>query len=250
MKIAPDFPRSAAFTKYKNSYMKTGADEIHREVFQATQRLLTPKRVLYPGCHRHLTASLAFSNVLYMDCDKKVADVYQDDACREFIMANKFYDEDPHFEFQCADVLLSFDQRKTSKNKGDEGDRFYDLFISLSAGILSPAGIDLLEDGGFALLNDSHSDARSAFVNPHYTLYAVWEDDEVENGGGRFNLDETELVQHFCLVNGDYITNKHVEESIRIGSVSKRSFNIRKTSPFYLFQKTGGGNDRKRKHRS
>lgn len=62
---------------YTKSYKGGGKKDVHLNVFQDARRLTGAIRVLYPGCHRHLTANLVFPDVTFIDCDNKVAPLYR-----------------------------------------------------------------------------------------------------------------------------------------------------------------------------
>jgi hypothetical protein len=48
-------------------------------------------RVLYPGCYVHITPSLIFSDVTYIDSYKNTYKFYESDEVKDFISKNKEY---------------------------------------------------------------------------------------------------------------------------------------------------------------
>eukprot|EP01006_Ploeotia_vitrea_P065683 TRINITY_DN93633_c0_g1_i1.p1 TRINITY_DN93633_c0_g1~~TRINITY_DN93633_c0_g1_i1.p1 ORF type:complete len:193 (-),score=21.97 TRINITY_DN93633_c0_g1_i1:207-785(-) len=153
-----------------NKYMRSyhGCDDIHLQVFRKAKEFLEQKtavqQVLYPGCHRHLTASLVFEDVTYLDCDQKVGTVFSDPAALDWISENKLYDASPSLTFVCG----SYTDAKVPKSQ-------FSLAISLSAGFVSPHCMKHVAPGGYLLVNDCHWDARTAFVDPQLELVGWWD---------------------------------------------------------------------------
>ena len=58
----------AYFKTYKN-----GFGDHHWQLFREVDKIVKVEKVLYPGCHCHITASLVFKNVVYVDNYKKIA---------------------------------------------------------------------------------------------------------------------------------------------------------------------------------
>ena len=229
--------KSPALTAYKRSYQKKGQrDVLHEEVFRTLSNVVPSPihRVLYPGCHRHITASLVFPDVDYVDSDNNVSDVYQDDAMRDWICSETSNDESAvqhKWTFTCSSYE-SMAQKKTIFK-----DNSYDLMISLSAGIVSTTCSRYIRPGGYFLVNDGHADASAVFVattqdkgSKLFNLVAVWED-----GMG---WKTTNLGDYFMTTRGEYISIDQAHEAAEIGSKSKRSFRLKKDSHFYLFQKS------------
>ena len=161
---------------YQKSYKGGAKKDSHFRVFQETRDFIAlndlAQKVLYPGCHRHLTASLIFPHVTYVDCDKKVGPLYQEIAAKEYVEENKIYTEETTYEFHCANVDTANSVAKLSND--------YDLLISLSAGLLAQPCTKYIRPGGWLLVNDSHCDARSIHVNGNdqWELKAYWDDHE------------------------------------------------------------------------
>ena len=229
--------KSPALTSYKRSYQKNGQrDILHEEVFRTLSNVVQSpiNRVLYPGCHRHITASLAFPDVDYVDSDKKVGDVYQDDVVKEWIRSETSKDESAvqhKWTFTCSSY------ESMALKKAIFKDNSYDLMISLSAGIVSTPCAQYIRPGGYFLVNDGHADASTAFVattedkGPKlFNLIAVWVD-----GVGWKTAD---LKDYFKTTKGAYISIDQAHEAAKIGSKSKRSFRLKKESHFYLYQKS------------
>ena len=210
---------------YKKSYKGGASKDVHFHVFQGARRLTNASRVLYPGCHRHLTTSLVFPDVTYIDFDKKVAPLYSDKVAREYVEANKLYDNDAQYRFYNYNV----------NNKMPKVGNDYDLLISLSAGVIAEPCTWHVAENGYLLVNDSHSDARMAFVSGEWQLMAYWDDDA--NKFITDGLDKCFQVIQKGSEETKSITKEQAQESVAIGSRSKRSFKLLIEPMFFLFRK-------------
>ena len=214
---------------YKKSYKGGGVKDQFYRIFQETLRETNAKSVFYPGCHRHLTTSLIFPDVTYVDCDSKVGPLFKEAAAKDYVEEQKLYNDETHYEFCCANVQERLPKRLPKKGEG------YDLLISLSAGLLAGSCTSLVRPEGYLLVNDSHSDARSMFLDERWNLIAYWDSEEEK-------FTTNDLDQCFRAVDKKTkdeapISEEQITESIAVGSVAKRSFRLRKDSVVYLFQK-------------
>lgn len=215
---------------YKKSYKGGGRKDIHFAIFEGVKTWITKEtndtvyRVLYPGCHRHLTASLIFPHVDYVDYDKKVAALYHDAAAAQYVETNKIYDQEAIYTFRCRNV----DKPISALLPGN-----FDLIISLSAGIMAEPCTPYVKQHGYLLVNDAHSDAKMAFTSDIWELKAYWQD-------GAF--EDTLLAECFQAKDKKSgqvgpLSRKQAEEGVSIGSVNKRSYKLLFDPMFYLFQK-------------
>lgn len=221
-------PSSKHLNLYKKSYKGGGTKDAHFSVFRDVLRLTSATNVLYPGCHRHLTAALIFPDVTFIDYDRKVAPLYsaEDTVVRDYVDANKLYDQDAQYRFHCYNV-----NNKMPKISDHE----YDLLISLSAGAIAEPCSRYVPKGGYLLVNDSHSDARTAFVSGHWKPIAYWDDEK--NKFITDKLDQCFQVIRKSTEETTPITKEQVEESINVGTIRKRSFKLLMEPMFFLFQK-------------
>lgn len=215
----PSLTGAASLTAYKRTYKGGGAADFHFPIFQAAAELTNCKSVLYAGSHRHLTMSLAFPDVLYVDTDERVGDVFASESAAEYVSENKTYQEEQAMEFRCADYTELRPDRK------------FDLLASLSAGQAAPHCSKHVRKGGFILASDAHSDTRTALLMDCWQLFAVW-DDEKETF-----LTEKETLDRCFRVRGagDLISAEQVRESVEVGAVSKRKFKLLTEPMFFLF---------------
>lgn len=217
---------------YQKSYKGGGKKDLHFTVFQRAQQFTEAKTVLYPGCHRHLTASLVFPFVTYVDYDSKIAPLYEEAAAKEYIETHKVYTQDAQYEFHCLDVLT------TSPHQALVGGN-YDLLVSLSAGLLAGPCTQYIREGRWLLVNDSHSDARKVFVMQRWQLKAYWDEMHCKFVTNEENLKRCFQARDNTTKHEAPLSKEQVEESIAIGTVSKRSFVVPFAPMFYLFQLGG-----------
>lgn len=216
-------PGAAALTAYTRSYKGGGASDFHFAVFQAAAELLPDcKSVLYAGSHRHLTMSLAFPDVLYIDIDERVGDVFASESAAEFVSENKTYEEEHAMVFRCADYTEL------------QPDRKFDLLASLSAGQAAPHCSKHVRKGGFILASDAHSDARTALLMDCWQLFAVWDDEKETFTTEKETLDRCFRVRG---TGNKLISAEQVRESVEVGAVSKRKFKLVIEPMFFLFRK-------------
>lgn len=218
----PALTGAAALMAYKRSYKGGGPKDFHSKIFHAAAELTSSRRVLYAGSHRHLTMSLAFPDVLYVDNDERVGDVFASASAAEYVSENKSYREDHALEFRCQDYTQLEDLG-----------RDFDLLASLSAGQAAPHCSKYVRKGGFILASDAHSDARTALLMDCWQLFAVW-DDETET----FTTEQETLDRCFRVRGtGKLISAEQVRESVEVGTVGKRKFKLLTEPMFFLFRK-------------
>ena len=142
-------------------------------VFQQIREGFDCKRVLYPGSYLHVTPSLVFPEVCYVDSLKDICKALANPDLLEYISSHKNYPEDASVQCYQEDYR-SFDS---------ESEASFDLLISLNAGFISQACKSFLKSGALLLLNDSHHDASRAYVDPDYQLIGVVEGENLHLGG-------------------------------------------------------------------
>ena len=211
---------SAELTAYFKSY-RGGLGDFHIPVFRALKRFTSAKNVLYPGCHRHITASLFFERVVYIDSYAKIKGIFSDEKALEYVNENKEYTDNPSIVFKCKNFESDFGEKSES----------FDLLMSLSAGIVSKSCGRYLKKKGYFLASDAHFDARMTYIDPRFDLLAVY-----SNEKGEFDTTEEAKKGHFTTTTGKALTKEMVQESIDKPK-AKRSFKLQKETLFYLFQK-------------
>lgn len=212
---------SAELSAYFRSY-KGGLGDFHLPVFRALKKFTSATKLLYPGCHRHITASLVFPHVLYVDNYAKIKSIFSDEKVMAFIRENKEYPMNPEIQFKCKNFESDFGAKAGS----------FEILMSLSAGIVSKSCGKYLKPGGYLLASDAHYDARMAYVDPRFEFVAVFDDAKSD-----FDGSDAAKKGHFITESGIAMTEEMVQESIDKPK-AKRSFKLQKETLFYIFKKT------------
>ena len=218
--------RSGELSAYFKSY-KNGLDDWHLPLFRAVHEYMIchqkgTAKVLYPGCYRHITPSLVFNNIVYIDFDSKISKFFDDEAVKDWVREQKGYDRDASIKFEC----LNFSSLETIFEVES-----FDLLISACAGFVTPSTSSLLKNGGYCLVSDAHFDARMLSLDKNFTLVSVWDKKDE-----KFVFDADVLSQHFITENEKPLTRAMVDESVAKPK-TRRSFKLKKEAMFYLFTK-------------
>lgn len=175
------------------------------------------RRVLYPGSYIHLTPSLVFPEVCYVDSVKNIAPSITAPALREYIGVHKEYPEKA--------VIRCYEQDYREFSAASPGS--FDLLISLNAGFISQSCGHFLKPGGYLLANNGHYDANRAYVDPAYRLVAALEKD---------TPNPAELSPYFQTARGERLTPEMVESDAK-RPPSKARFRPSRRAAAYLFQR-------------
>mmetsp|Transcript_7138 Transcript_7138/g.24781 ORF Transcript_7138/g.24781 Transcript_7138/m.24781 type:complete len:276 (+) Transcript_7138:195-1022(+) len=228
-KVCPQGKLSSALSAYFRSYAKgAGAEDVHVPVFRALKRIQNLEQVLYPGCHRHITPSLFFPRVHYVDCDEKVGDIYRDAKALDFINDNKEYTQQTVVSFSRGDFFSSSPVVE---------EEYFDLVISLSAGNVSEPCGRYLKEGGYLLVNEAHGDAYRAYLDQRFELAAVYDEDSQQ-----FDTSSDVVKECFHTRGGEELTKAMFDE-IMLKPKSRRPNKLRfqRDAMFYLFRMKGEG---------
>lgn len=147
----------AEYNKYftKNQFTRLN-------LFEKLKSNYNLNKVLYLGSYIHITPSLVFPEVVYVDSYKKTKKLLEEPTVPKFIEKNKLYPENSKFKY------IQEDYTKPLCIKND-----FDLLISQYAGFVSQAGKQYLKTGGILIANNSHGDASMANLDSNYQLIAV-----------------------------------------------------------------------------
>jgi hypothetical protein len=238
-------------SKYLEYYK--GLDDYYLPFFYWLKENYRIKKVLYPGSYTHITPSLVFPEVVYIDNTKSSEITFKDKNTKRFINHYKFYDEKSELRFYLTDY------RKIPNEKPSS----FDLLISISAGFISGACVKYLKEGGFLLADNDHNDAARAYVSNRYKFigalnnvkssrhahhskntekkdlrdekYLVGKRKEIKNTS-EINYIFTDLNLYFQPKNKPEMTLEMVEEILNT-SPSKLSYKLKKKADLYLFKK-------------
>ena len=158
-------PVNSPLDTYRTNYLNgPGCSDVLRPVFRRVRDQFHVQRVLYPGSYLHITPSLCFPYVCYVDSLAGIADALASPDLRRYVAEHRDYPEAP--ETWCY--------QQDYRTFTSEPEASFDLLISLNAGLISQACKHFLAPDGLLLVNDEHYDARRAFVDPDYLLIAVF----------------------------------------------------------------------------
>ncbi len=192
-------------------------------VFQQVRDSFGGVRALYPGSYLHITPSLVFPQVCYVDSLKGIGEALADPTLLAYVNRHKSYPE--------AAQIWSYQEDYYNFNAEPESS--FDLLISLNAGFISQAGKRFLRSGGLLLANDEHYDARRAWVDPDYQLLGVLPGETGEHL--RLRTAEDQLSGYFKANKGAPLTPEMVESDAK-RSPSRARFKPVKTAAAYLFR--------------
>lgn len=146
---------------------KTQYADIHFEragLFKALYEKYHPRDVLYPGCSVHITPSLYFPHVVYVDRSDAAAQFFADEqSLLEFVDHNKYYKPSTYIRFIQQDYSQPLLLREGT----------FDLLLSLFAGRIAKSCAQHLKSGGLLLTNNHQGDALDAAHDPTLKLKAV-----------------------------------------------------------------------------
>ena len=204
-------------------YMKeySGLQDNYLKIFDLINKKYSTQKVLYPGSYCHITPSLLYPTVVYVDNYKKIKSFFDEEEVLNFVQKNKFYMEKSTIRFHFDDYRNEFGEKVET----------FDLLISLNAGLISQACKKYLKAGGLLLANDEHYDARKAYVDSDYQLVAIF--DKVKQ---ELDFSQDALEKYFKTKKGLVITEEMIEKSIT-KPPSKDPYKTSLYSAFYLFSK-------------
>ena len=190
-------------------------------VFQQVRDKFGITRALYPGSYLHITPSLVFPQVCYVDSLKGLGDALADPGLLEYVNRHKNYPEDAIIRCHQQDYRCAIAEPEES----------FDLLISLNAGFISQAGKRFMRTGGLLLVNDGHYDARRAYVDSDYQLLGGFEGESL-----RLETDEHTLSAYFKTAKGTPVTPEMVDADAE-RPPSRARFKPAKSAAVYLFRK-------------
>ena len=219
-----EMPSNRPFEIYKSNYAPGhGGDIALHSVFLQLRQVFNIRRALYPGSYLHITPSLFFPHVTYVDCLAGIDNMLADSNLRDYIERHKVYPEQ-------AEIRCYQQDYQTFNSPPPES---FDLLISLNAGLISQIFGRFLAPGGLLLANDEHYDARRAFVDQDYSLAGVFEENSC-----RMVAAPPELSTYFRTSTGVALVPEMVDSDLG-RSPSRARFKPAKSAKAFLFRKRG-----------
>jgi hypothetical protein len=176
------------------------------------------ERVLYPGSWIHLTPSLVFPFVVYVDFLPNTKKMLEDSELLEYIRLHSENSE-PCIKKHETDYRKGIEEEKES----------FDLLISLNSGLVSQYCSQYLKKDGLLLANNEHYDAIKAFTEKNFRIMGVFSNFS--------ELEQKNLEEYFMTRNNQLITSEMVTENIK-KPPSKAKYKLRKKALYYLFKKS------------
>jgi len=209
---------SKLFEKYLSNY--GGVNDWYLQSFNILKEKFFPNDVLYAGSWIHITPSLVFPRVVYVDMFSKMKQFFNNSEVVTYITKNSTAKNKPEIVFHQSDYSKDFGESKNS----------FDLLISLNSGFVSQACSAYLKKDGLLLANNEHFDAIRAYTDPKYKAIGIFKKSN--------KLIETkkDVETYFITTKGTSITLEMVEENKK-RSPSKSKFKLKKKAQLYLFQK-------------
>lgn len=148
-------------------------------LFKAVQEKYQCREVLYPGSSVHVTPSLYFSHVVYVDQSDAAAQFFADERfIAEFVSRNKHYSQSAYVRFVQQDYCTSLPLLEEK----------FDLLLALFAGGIARSCAKYLRVGGLLLTNNHQSDAMDAVRDPNMKLVGI-----VNFKKGGYSIQESEM---------------------------------------------------------
>jgi hypothetical protein len=131
-------------------------------LFEQLNKKYNIKKALYLGSHVHITPSLVYPEVVYVDTYGSFKAMVESEEALEFVKLNKQYSAVP-----------SYTSIQQNYENDLDIDSDFDLLISQYAGFISRSGKKYLKKGGILVANNSHGDASMANLDKDYEFVAV-----------------------------------------------------------------------------
>jgi hypothetical protein len=133
-------------------------------LFKALREKYPCKDVLYPGCSVHITPSLYFPHVVYVDESETAAQFFADkQSILEFVNRNKHYKQSAYLRYIQQDYSKSLPLKEGT----------FDLLLALFAGGIAKSCARYLKPGGLLLTNNHQGDAMDAVNDHKFIMIAV-----------------------------------------------------------------------------
>lgn len=189
------------------------------EAYRAIKKEFNIKTVLYPGSYVHITPSLIFPEVIYMDTDKKANSFFTNrEDIWQYINHNKEYSDDHKFHFLHEDYRMANKLQQSS----------VDLIISEYAGFVSLYTKPFLKKKGILIAGDSHGDGTMANSDTDFKFLGVLE----YNKGHYFYKNRDK---------GNYFTmNRNRDVDFDLIRKKMKGPKYSHNAAYYIFQKIGG----------
>ena len=133
-------------------------------LFELMQQIYRVSQALYPGCFVHLTPSLYFPHVVYVDRHPETQAFFADlESVSQFVERNKHYKRSAYIRFIAQDFTEPLPLPEAS----------FDLLISLFAGGIARTCKRYLKPGGLLITNNHHKDVQDSATDAEFELLSA-----------------------------------------------------------------------------
>lgn len=133
-------------------------------LFKAIRDRYQCRDVMYPGCSVHITPSLYFPHMVYVDQSEAAAQFFENErSLSQFVSHNKHYTQSAYIRFIQQDYAIPLPLL----------DGTFDLLLSLFAGGVARVCTRYLRVGGLLLTNNHQGDAWDAIHDHNLKLKAI-----------------------------------------------------------------------------
>jgi hypothetical protein len=147
---------------YRSIYAELGFER--GGLFETVRESFACRDVLYPGCSVHVTPSLYFPHIVYVDQSDAAEEFFANEgAILEFVNRHKHYRQSAYIRFIRQDYSRPLPLR-------EEG---FDLLLALFAGGIARSCTRYLKPGGLLLTNNHQGDAVDALRTSSLHLKAT-----------------------------------------------------------------------------
>ena len=199
-------------------YIKNNLSKDYTSIwlFRAVKKKFNCDKVLYPWCYVHITPSLVFSDVIYVDSFRNTYKFYESLDVKEYIEKNKEYSEVSIYKFYQQDYINDLPEKLNS----------VDIIISQYWGFVGKYTKKYLKKWWVLVCNNSHWDASMASMDSDYKLVGVYN----RKSDDKFTISDKNLNEYL-------ISKKHIDNPKEVLEKSMKGFWYTKSPSGYIFEK-------------
>ena len=170
-------------------------------LFKALQARYAPVEALYPGSSVHITPSLFFPHVVYVDHSPTAVEFFADmDSIQRYVNRKKHYKQRAYIRFIDQDFTTSL-----ALSSGG-----FDLLISLYAGGVSRACKGYLKLGGIVVTNNHQHDVDDLVNDASFQLRSV-----IKNVAGKYRTFDEDLGEFLAAARQGPKAKKYLRSTSR-----------------------------------
>lgn len=193
-------------------------------LFRVLKARYNCKEALYPGSSLHITPSLYYPHVVYVDRSAAAAEFFSDmDGIHAYVRRNKHYKRRAYIRFIAQDYTLPLPLPPGG----------FDLLISLYAGGVSQACKEYLKVGGVLVTNDHRNDVAGVMNDAGFELSAL-----LRYSAGKYRFIDKDLDTQFAAMRNRKKGVDYLKSTSR-GAAYQESIDV-----YFVFEKCAGSASR------